>query len=127
MGLFTSPEPKRNGLQVDTDYGFETESGLEEDRGRFSVPSIRNLTVTGPYMHDGRFDTLMDVLSHYNEQIGASPLPDGPLSKDGKPIKMLLNNEEKRAIVAFLGLFTDEFFLTNEAFSNPFSDAPAYE
>ena len=127
MGLFTSPEPKRNGLQVDSDYGFEAISGLEEDRARFSVPSIRNLSVTGPYMHDGRFDTLMDVLSHYNEQIGASPIPDVPLSKDGQPLKMLLNNEEKQAIVAFIDLFTDEFFLTNEAFSSPFSDAPAYE
>lgn len=127
MGLFTSPEAKRNGLQVDSDYGFEAISGLEDDRARFSVPSIRNLSVTGPYMHDGRFDTLMDVLSHYNEQIGASPTPDGPLSNDGKPIRMLLNNEEKRAIVAFLELFTDEFFLTNKAFSSPFPDAPAHQ
>lgn len=127
MGLFTSSEAKSNGLaDLGDDPGVYRISGDEGDRGRFIVPSIRNLTVTAPYMHDGRFTTLDEVIDHYNEHIADLPSLEPPLAKDGRARRMLLDADDKAAIVAMMGVFNDESFLTNPAFSDPFTapDSP---
>ena len=116
MGLFTTSELKSNGLPLD--------SGDVGDSGRFVVPSIRNITVTAPYMHDGRFDDLMSVLEHYNTQMVASSELEHPLAKDGQPRTMALNADDKAAVAAMIGIFTDPHFLTNPAYSSPFSSTP---
>lgn len=119
MGLFTTAEYKTNGL-VTGDLGRLASTGDEADRGTFKIPTIRNLTVTAPYMHDGRFADLDAVVDHYNTGIAAIPGLEAPLGKDGKPQKMLLNDDDKAAIVAILGIFTDDEFLVDPAFSDPF-------
>jgi cytochrome c peroxidase len=123
MGLFTSSELKSNGLgDLGADAGAYLLTEDESDRGLFVVPSIRNLTVTAPYMHDGRFATLDDVVAHYDSGIVGSPVLEAPLGRDGQPVRMLLDEADRAAVVAMLGVFTDEHFLTHPAFSDPFAE-----
>lgn len=118
-----------NGLDTDDKLkeGAASSTGNDRDRGKFKAPTLRNIAVTAPYMHDGRFNTLEEVLDHYNEHIQSSATlsnlikvatnnPDG----NANGIKLGLTKEEKEAILAFLNTLTDEEFLTNEAFSDPF-------
>lgn len=90
--------------------------------GRFRIPSLRNVAVTGPYMHDGRFETLMDVVDHYNSGVNDHPSLDDKLidQKTGRPTRLGLSQYEKEALVAFLESFTDHSFLQDEKFSDPF-------
>jgi len=113
MGLFTVSKLKTNGLPIED--GDDDGAG-----GRFMVPSIRNLTVTAPYMHDGRFEDLTQVVEHYNTQMVASTHLEPPLAKDGQPQKMRMNEEDVAATVAMIGIFTDPHFLTNPAYGSPF-------
>ena len=125
MGLFTVSEPRGNGLPlVDGDLGVGRFTGVAADEGRFIVPSIRNLSVTAPYMHDGRLDDLDAVLLHYNEQMAASASLDEPLARDGVPLRMAMGPEDRAAVVAMLGVFTDEHFLENPAFADPGRGGP---
>ncbi|MEZ5285680.1 MAG: di-heme enzyme [Vicinamibacterales bacterium] len=97
----------------------------EEDMGKFKAPSLRNVAVTAPYMHDGSIPTLAEVIEHY--AAGGRTVADGPNRGVGaesprrssfvKPID--LTPDEKRALVAFLESLTDEAFLTDPRFSNP--------
>lgn len=122
MGLFTGRGYASNGLPVDEgDKGREEVTGRIEDIGLFSIPTIRNIAVTGPYMHDGRFETLEEVVRHYNEHIQATA--DDRLKLDGAPMKMGLTDEDVEAIVELLNLFTDERFLTNPAYGDPNAEA----
>jgi cytochrome c peroxidase len=85
-------------------------NGLE---GRFRVPTLRNVAVTAPYMHDGRFATLEEVIDHY--ATGGTPSPDrSPLVRG-----FAITKDEKRDLVEFLGSLTDEALLVNPAFSDP--------
>ena len=112
MGLFTTSELKSNGLSLeDGDRGAD---------GRFLVPTIRNLTVTAPYMHDGRLPDLMAVVEHYNSQMLSSAELEAPLAKDGQARQMGLTAEDKLAVAAMVGVFTDPHFLTNPAYASPF-------
>lgn len=112
-----------NGLDsVPNDKGIETLTGLPGDRGRFKVPTLRNIALTTPYMHDGRFKTLNEVLDHYSDHIAESASLSTFLrgeSNDvgGKTLHLL--PEEKKAIIAFLNMLTDSTFITNPAFSDP--------
>jgi cytochrome c peroxidase len=112
-----------NGLDsIPGDSGREKFTGQPSDRGRFRVPTLRNIGLTAPYMHDGRFTTLEQVLEHYNEHIRESEtlssfLRDISNETDGK--SLLLNNQEKQDIVSFLHMLTDSSFITNPEFSNP--------
>ncbi len=87
--------------------------------GHFKIPSLRNISVTGPYMHDGRFNTLEEVIDFYSEGVHLSPNVDSKLifAKNGGAH---LTDEEKRQVLAFLETLTDSVFLTNPDFSNPF-------
>lgn len=126
---------KNNGLEFDqtrTDDGYYGVTGKDGDKGKFKTPSLRNIALTAPYMHDGRFNTLEEVLDHYNEHVKVSstldilmyvnndPQQQGIISPDGKFIQLGLTQDEKDAIVAFLKTLTDEELITNPRFSNPF-------
>lgn len=120
---------KNNGLDADGSLqnGLFDVTGKGIDKGKFKVPTLRNIAQTAPYMHDGRFATLEDVLDHYNEHVKRNATTD-PLIlagsnnalEPGDEIKLGLTNEEKAAIITFLNTLTDETFITNEKHSNPF-------
>lgn len=89
--------------------------------GMFKIPTLRNVGVTAPYMHDGRFASLEEVIHHYSAGIEPHPnLDDNLKITDGTPRLLHLNNAEQKALVAFLHTLTDESFLTDAKYSNPF-------
>ena len=90
--------------------------------GVFKIPSLRNIALTAPYMHDGRFATLEEVIDHYNSGIQRSPnLDDVFKSWDtGEAIRLGLTDGEKSALVAFLHSLTDEAYTRDARFSDPF-------
>jgi cytochrome c peroxidase len=117
-----------NGLDTDfADIGLEATTGKASDRGKFKAPSLRNIALTAPYMHDGRFQTLEEVLDHYNEHVQMSATLD-PLiieasneaTNPGEPIRLFLTDQEKKDIIAFLHLLTDSTFIADPRFSDPF-------
>lgn len=93
--------------------------------GFFKSPSLRNIEVGAPYMHDGRLATLMDVVEFYNSGIQRHRILSPDLTRDGRvggaPVRMNLSQQEKEALVAFLETLTDEKFLVNPIFSDPFA------
>jgi cytochrome c peroxidase len=92
-----------------SDPGRYTVTKNEADKGKFAVPSLRNIELTGPYMHDGRFTTLEQVIDHYSTGIKRSATLDPNLAKhpDGG---IHLSPEDKSALVAFLKTLTDPEF-----------------
>ena len=89
--------------------------------GRFKAPSLRNVGVRAPYMHDGRFTTLAQVVEHYNSGIQGSPNLDRRLrGPNGAPQRLNLTAQQKSALVAYLNTLTDNSLLTAAKFSNPF-------
>lgn len=111
-----------NGLDLVTnfkDFGREKTTNSSFDRAKFKVPSLRNIEVTSPYMHDGRFKTLEEVVEHYNSKVVVSPtlnLTLASISKEG----LQLTEQEKKDLVAFLKTLTDYNLLENPKFSDPF-------
>lgn len=112
--LFTDQSYRNNGLYIQgsKDQGRYRITEIETDKYKFKVPSLRNIDVTGPYMHDGRFLTLDAVLEHYNTGIQQIQNLDPLLVK-----KIPMTAEEKLQIIAFLRTLTDKAFLTNPNFS----------
>ena len=103
------------------DGGVEHATGNPNDAGKFKIPSLRNVLLTAPYMHDGRFETLEDVFEHYSSGIDDHPNLDHRLRDNtGSPIAMNISTQDKRSIVAFLGTLTDQDMLSDPKFSNPF-------
>ncbi|MFZ9970052.1 MAG: cytochrome-c peroxidase [Bacteroidia bacterium] len=91
--------------------------------GKFRIPTLRNIELTGPYMHDGRFQSLDEVLNHYSGGIQNHPSLDENLKgADGKALKMNLTQIEKDALKAFLFTLTDYTFISDPKFSNPFAN-----
>ena len=88
--------------------------------GLFRAAALRNIAVTGPYMHDGRFGTLREVIDHYDHGIKDSPNLDPLLRLNGSPVRLNLSEEDKDALEAFLNTFTDHAFLDDPKFSDPF-------
>ncbi|RXR19010.1 c-type cytochrome [Flavobacterium amnicola] len=115
--LFTSDSFENNGLPKDSflnDLGRMKISQNPKDSLQFKVPTLRNIEFTFPYMHDGRFKTLSEVLKHYNSGIQQSK----SLSKElSKPLH--LSDNERTEIIAFLKTLTDKEFLFNPRFSYP--------
>ena len=109
--LFQSQDFANNGLDsAFTDLGRYNVTHRTGDEGKFAVPSLRNVAVTGPYMHDGRFQTLEQVVEHYCTGMKRSATLDPNLAKHpdgGVP----LSTADKKALVAFLKTLTDEKFL----------------
>jgi cytochrome c peroxidase len=113
-----------NGLDsLPKDGGREKITGQAYDRGRFRVATLRNIALTAPYMHDGRFNTLEQVVDHYNEHIVQSEMLSPFLQNNSNTMNgqsLDLTAQEKKDLVAFLHLLTDSTFITNKSFSNPF-------
>lgn len=111
--LFTDLSFRNNGLDsVFADQGRAMITFDAADEGKFKVPSLRNIEVTFPYMHDGSVKTLDKVLEHYNTGIKNSPTVD-PLLTSGLPLTL----QEKADLLKFLKTLTDRTFLTNPRFS----------
>jgi len=121
--FITPSKSTNNGLDAEstTDLGVYESTGNPLDIGTFKTPSLRNVALRAPYMHDGRFATLEEVIEHYNSGIQAHPNLEIVLKDPaGNPRRMNLSQEEKDALVAFLKTLTDEKFSEGEKFSNPF-------
>ncbi|SEW35433.1 cytochrome-c peroxidase [Chitinophaga arvensicola] len=114
-----------NGLDsLPRDAGREKQTGVAADRGRFRVPTLRNIALTAPYMHDGRFNSLEEVLDHYSEHIVSSASLSPVLrqtSNEAGGNSLRLTKREQKDIIAFLHLLTDSSFINNPNFSNPFN------
>lgn len=107
--------------QTYSDPGLEAVTKVSSDNGKFKIPSLRNVAYTAPYMHDGRFATLDDVLEHYSEGMEDNPNLDARLAgTDGHARSMNISAHEKEAIIAFLRTLSDESVLKDPKFSNPF-------
>ena len=142
MGLFFSEENKcascHSGANFMAQDGFEGEyqstggtvnNGLPilnndfgQVDGQFKIPSLRNIALTAPYMHDGRFETLAEVLHFYNSEVQPHPNLDDKLHEGGVPHKLGLTDFELEALEAFLNTLTSESITTDQRFSNPFVD-----
>lgn len=112
-----------NGLDENyEDKGIGDITGLDTDNGIFKVPVLRNIELTAPYMHDGRFATLEEVVEHYSTGIKAHSNLSPELREGfaGLPRNMNFNEEEKAALVAFLKTLTDPVLTNDPKFSNPF-------
>lgn len=136
LGFLTAGDPNgftgfhNNGLDTDENLPLGLMSVTQNpfDKGKFKAPGLRNIALTAPYMHDGRFQTLEEVLDHYNDHIqnsstldvlileASNELPDG-----SDAVKLHLSDSEKAAIIAFLHSLTDQQFVTNPKFSDPFN------
>lgn len=110
-----------NGLDmVFTDKGLGNVNGNETDNGKFKIPSLRNVELTAPYMHDGRFDNLDEVLDFYSEQIKFdSPNLDLNMFLH-KPTQRNLTFQQKQDIIEFLKTLTDTEFINDPRFKSPF-------
>jgi cytochrome c peroxidase len=119
---FLAVEPTSNGLDAEiTDRGLGEVTGSARHEGTFRVPSLRNVAVRAPYMHDGRFGTLEEVIDHYSNDVQPSPNLGPPFGViDGEVPQLNMTDEEKTALVAFLRTLTDEELLSDPRFSDPF-------
>ncbi len=110
------------GLDAEyADAGFGKLTGNPADNGKFKIPNLRNIVLTAPYMHDGRFKDLNAVLDHYSHGIANNPNLDSRL-KDAanQPVVLNITEEDKRAIIAFLATLTDNALISDPKLSNPF-------
>ncbi|MBR5434506.1 MAG: hypothetical protein IK117_08715 [Bacteroidales bacterium] len=105
------------------DYSYVT--GNPADKGKYRVPTLRNVEFTAPYMHDGRFSTLDEVLEFYNSDLKRSPYVD-PLMIGVNHGGMHLSEQELQDLKAFLLTLSDTSFLTNPAYANPCPDNPYF-
>lgn len=116
--LWTDNSFHNNGLDaVFLDLGLGAITGDPADNGKFKTPSLRNLTYTAPYMHDGRFATLEEVINHYSEGLQASSTID-PLMKKVNQGGVQLSLEDKADLKAFLLTLSDPEFISNSRFNN---------
>jgi len=115
--LFTDHDFKNNGLPVDltiNDFGREKITGNANDKFKFKTPSLRNIALTAPYMHDGRFNTLDQVLNHYSSGI-TNTLNLDPILQNG----FTLSVTEKNNLKEFLLTLSDYKFIQDERFKDP--------
>jgi cytochrome c peroxidase len=123
--ILFNPAALNNGLVPDeNDKGLMEVTGNPDDAYKFKAPTLRNVALTAPYMHDGRFATLEEVVEFYNSGVQAHPNLDDRVTSDNKvggiPVRMNLTEEEKAALVAFLHTLTDEVLITHEKYADPF-------
>ncbi|MFN0216726.1 MAG: cytochrome-c peroxidase [Saprospiraceae bacterium] len=119
---FTNDEFMNNGLDTDasmTDEGRKNVTNDPADRGRFKVPSLRNIALTPPYMHDGRLATLEEVIDHYDHGVKNSSTVEFLLQYNLQPGGLQKTAQDKADLVAFLKTLTDYDFLSNAAFTKP--------
>ena len=115
--LFTNDEFKSNGIPLDdslNDFGRGAVTSFRQDRLTFKVPTLRNVEMSFPYMHDGRFKTLQQVLNHYTSLTGNEENISPPLNHS-----VNLSSNEKQDLIAFLLTLTDHEFLTRKDYQFP--------
>ena len=119
---FTAPGARNNGLDlITTDRGFGKVTNDVNDDGKFKVASLRNVELTAPYMHDGRFTTLEQVVEHYSTGVKNNPnLAQQLKLPNGQPRLLNLTPQDKAAVVAFLKTLTDGNITTDVKYSSPF-------
>lgn len=118
-----------NGLENPyRDKGIGDLTGRAQDEGLFKAPSLRNIELTSPYMHDGRFSTLEEVVEFYNSGVANHPnlapqlrVPSPPGSPLGPPRRLNLSAAQKAGLVAFLKTLTDTNVVSDPKFSDPFN------
>jgi cytochrome c peroxidase len=116
--LWTDNIFHNNGLdEISTDLGLGAVTGDPADNGKFKSPSLRNLAFTTPYMHDGRFATLEEVINHYSEGLKNSSTID-PLMKKVSQGGVGLSPQDKADLKTFLLSLSDYEFINNSAFNN---------
>jgi cytochrome c peroxidase len=114
---FSMIRPANNGLDADyknADGGVGDVTLNGPQIGLFQSPSLRNVEHTGPYMHDGRFDTLDKAIDHYSKEVKPHP------NLDPRMRRLNFTDSEKAALITFLKTLTDQKFLTDPKFSDPF-------
>ncbi|MDH4472370.1 MAG: cytochrome c peroxidase [Fluviicola sp.] len=119
---FENDQYMNNGLDNEaqiSDIGRQAVTNSAADKGKFKVPTLRNIALTFPYMHDGRFRTLEEVVEHYNSDIHSSTTLEPQLAYT-MPTGLMLNAQDKIDLVNFLKALTDYQFIKNPAFGSPF-------
>jgi cytochrome c peroxidase len=119
---FVGPGPRNNGLDATTiDRGIGLTNNDPALDGAFKTTSLKNIALSAPYMHDGRFKTLEEVIEHYNSGVKNHPNLSPPLRLPDNGVRRLnLNQNQKDALVAFLKTLSDPTMLGDEKFSTPF-------
>ncbi|MEX6626592.1 cytochrome-c peroxidase [Tenacibaculum salmonis] len=118
--LFTDDSFRNNGLPINqeiNDLGRMRVTLLEDDKFKFKVPSLRNIALTAPYMHDGRFGSLKSVLNFYANGIEETTNLDPLLKHSDGSLGILMSADEKNKIIAFLNTLTDEEFIKDKRFA----------
>jgi len=119
---FSNSQFMNNGLDAEgthEDLGRFVVTGNAEDVGRFKVTSLRNIALTAPYMHDGRFNTLEEVLDHYDHGLQESSTLDPALAAT-MSTGLMLTDQDKADLIAFMNTLTDDGLTTETAFASPF-------
>lgn len=118
----TTDESHNIGLDIlDKDKGVGAITRIASQDGAFMTPVLINVELTAPYMHDGRFNTLEEVIEHYSDNIKDNPNLDNRLrGYTGKPVRLNLTDSEKASLVAFLKTLTDRTLLEDKRLSDPF-------
>ncbi|MCB9713940.1 MAG: cytochrome-c peroxidase [Myxococcales bacterium] len=126
VAIFMLNEAANNGLDaalVNDDNGLGDVTGDPGLNGVFKSPSLRNVELTAPYMHDGRFSTLREVIDHYDSGVEDHPNLDPRLrAPDGSPQRLNLSEADKDALEAFLRTLTDDALIEDPRFSDPFRE-----
>jgi len=106
---------------IPTDNGVGAALGIANRNGEFKVTTLRNVELTAPYMHDGRFKTLEEVVEHYSSGVKNHPNLSPPLrAPNGAVVNRNFSEAEKAALVAFMKTLTDRTLATEAKYSNPF-------
>ena len=120
-GLFTDEQFHNNGLDPEPfpDLGRGAITNDPFDNGKFKTPTLRNIMLTAPYMHDGRFATIDEVLDHYNDGGHPSTTVDPFMKFTDQDLTLELTPEKRAQIIAFLNTLTDTEFVEDPAFADP--------
>jgi len=120
---FTAQTITNNGLDAGViDPGAGGITGNSSELSLFKAPSLKNIALRAPYMHDGRFSTLMEVVEHYDTGIQPHPNLDQELKdfNTGLPKRFNLSESDKQALISFLHTLTDSALVVDEKFSDPY-------
>lgn len=115
--LFTDFSFRNNGLSTTSDLGRFRVSVIATDSFKFKVPSLRNIEKSSPYMHDGRFNTLDEVLNHYSNSVVNTTTTLDTILQRNNTLGIPMTNDEKTKIISFLKTLTDNKFLNDSRFS----------
>lgn len=122
VGLLTDNSFHNTGLDnvfTAANWGRYQVTGNITDIGKYKTPTLRNIELTSPYMHDGRFLTLEEVVEFYNNDVQISSYTDPIMTKPGKEFGLQLSVQDKADLVSFLKALTDTSFINNPSFSHP--------